>query len=154
VSVKSPRCIESHPKLSDLNLSAVVQQSLVDEHPIEIGAIERAHVFDFKRCAVANKFCVPSRHGHVVEKNICFRVSTGHCGILVEQKTSPSVGALSDNQSAEAGGKSRDNFLLFERNTRFQALQLLLEVRTKLLCWVWMLEFSEPLGVSLITLPH
>jgi len=85
--------IERHPELSHLNLSSVVEQRLINQDTIEVGAIEGADIFKLKRGVMAdNSAC---RRETVTSSRRCLlRVAARHSGILVKQKACASVGAF------------------------------------------------------------
>jgi hypothetical protein len=96
----SARGEERHAELADLDLSSIVQQSLVNEDAIKVRAIKRAHVFNLKSCAVANKLGVTTRHGHVIKEDVSFGVTTGDGGILIKEEPSAGVGALANDEES------------------------------------------------------
>jgi hypothetical protein len=70
------RRVESHSKLSDLNLGTIVEQGLVNEDTIEVGPIERSHVFNLEGATVSDKFCVAPGDRHIIKKNVSLRMPT------------------------------------------------------------------------------
>jgi hypothetical protein len=106
-SLRRPRSItinarkkESHTELADLDLGPIVQKRLVNKHAIEVRAIERAHVFDFKSCAVPDKLGVTTRHSHVVKKDVCGGMATRDCGVLVKKESGTSIGTFTNNKES------------------------------------------------------
>src|SRR5581483_11088776 len=65
---------EHQAVLADLDLVAVVQRHLVDPLPVDVGAVEAAHVGDCEAGRGAAELDVAPRDGDVVEEDVALRV--------------------------------------------------------------------------------
>src|SRR5689334_7123420 len=86
-------CEEHQPELADLHLVAALQRGLLDALPVDVGAVEAAHVTHGELAAAPVELHVPPGHGHIVQENVAFRVATRRSEVAVEQKSAPRVRA-------------------------------------------------------------
>src|SRR4051812_22225481 len=77
---------EHQAELADLDLVAVGQHSRVDRLPVDVGAVEAAHVDDLKLTVLQPELRVATTHGDVVEEDVAVGMSPGGRGRLVEQE--------------------------------------------------------------------
>src|SRR6266540_7469091 len=89
---------EDQLELADLQLVAGDQVAVLDPLPVEVGAIERAHVVDGEAAAATGDLGVAARHGDVVQEDVALRVAAGGHYLLVEQEAAAGVGPPPDDQ--------------------------------------------------------
>src|SRR4051794_25032875 len=66
-----PRSREEHqPELADLHLVAAAEGRRLHPLPVDVGAVEAAHVPDGEEAALAVELGVAPRHGDVVEEDV------------------------------------------------------------------------------------
>jgi hypothetical protein len=93
-----PGRIEGEPEFTDLHFCPVAQQRRIDPDPVEVGAVERPEVFDLECRPVPQELCVPSRHRHIVEKNVCFWMPADCRHVGIQQKSCTNVRPPSNYQ--------------------------------------------------------
>src|SRR5579862_23993 len=89
---------EQQPELADLDLVAPGQFRLLDALPVDVGAIEAAHVADGELGAPAVELRVPPGDRHVVEEDVTVRVPARGGQVAVEPEPAPGVGPAHDQE--------------------------------------------------------
>ena len=94
---------EDQPELSDLNLVTAAQRGGVDRFPVDIGAVEAAHVDHLELVVSQPELGMPTAHGDVVEEDVAVGVPSRRRGRLVEQESRPALGPRLTTSSAVPG---------------------------------------------------
>src|SRR5579884_563406 len=78
---------EHQPELADLHLVTVAQPTLVDAFPVDVGAVQRAHVPYHVLASLADELGVTAGDGDVVEEDVALGVSAGFGRVVLEHET-------------------------------------------------------------------
>src|SRR5687767_829117 len=93
------------PELADLHLITAGQRGDVRAFPVDIGAVQAAHIVDGEPTALAAELGVPAADRDVVEKDVAVGMPPGRGDVLVEQEAAAGVGAALDYQQRRTSGE-------------------------------------------------
>src|SRR5690606_3144060 len=95
---------EHQPELTDLHLVAVAESRRLDPFPVDVGAVQAAHVPDGKGAAVAVKLGVAAGDGDVVEEDVAIRMPAAGGQVVVQQEPRPGVWPAPNDQQGHPRG--------------------------------------------------
>src|ERR1700684_803882 len=77
---------EHEAEFAHLNLIPAAERRFLDPLPVDMRAVEAAHVPDGEAVPVPVELGVPAGHGHVIEEDVALRMAAGRGQIAVEQE--------------------------------------------------------------------
>src|SRR5699024_8697369 len=96
---------QHHPELTDLNLVPAAQLGFVDRLPVDVGAVQTAHVANTETVATPEEFHMATGNGDVVQKDVAVGMTARGGHVTVQQETASGVGATTHH---EQGGTGRE----------------------------------------------
>src|SRR5690606_1281651 len=94
---------EDEAELTDLHLVSALQGMFLDALPVDVGAVEAAHVAHGVLAAAPVELGVPAGHGDVVEEDVALRVASGRDEVAVEEE--PAAGVRAAEHDEERGSR-------------------------------------------------
>src|SRR5699024_766783 len=96
---------QHHPELTDLNLVPAAQLGFVDRLPVDVGAVQTAHVTNTETVATSEEFHMATGNGDIVQKDVAVGMTARGGHVTVQQETAAGVGATTHH---EQGGTGRE----------------------------------------------
>ena len=94
---------EHQPELPHPNLVAVGQHSRMDRLPVDVRAVEAAHIDDPEFTSFAADFGMATADGYVVEDDVTVEMAPCCCDRLIQPKSVTGVGSAPNNEHGGAG---------------------------------------------------
>jgi hypothetical protein len=94
---------EHQPELPHPNLVAVGQHSRMDRLPVDVRAVEAAHIDDPEFTSFAADFGMATADGYVVEDDVAVEMAPCCCDRLIQPKSVTGVGSAPNNEHGGAG---------------------------------------------------
>src|SRR5437588_241744 len=89
-------------ELTDLDLVPACELGLFDALPVQVRAVERAHVPHEIAPLPAGELGVTTGHGDVIEEDVALRMASGPGDVCVQHKLRAGVGTPLDHEHARA----------------------------------------------------
>ncbi len=99
--------VEHQAVLADLDLVAAGERRLVDPVPVDVGAVEAAHVADLEAVVGPDELGVPAGDRDVVEEDVAVRVPAGRGDVGESSRNRlPAFGPRWTTSRADPGGSA------------------------------------------------